>query len=150
MVAIPAAPDPLYLALMTGAECLELAEILAPPVWHLDAACREHPETNFFPGRGQSTAPAQRVCARCLVRAECLVYAYERRPSDLVGIWGGTSEHQRREARRRKWSTGDLLDALEKYSQPAVVDDVCAECHSELSGHDLVRGDGYCFGCRPA
>jgi WhiB family redox-sensing transcriptional regulator len=63
------------------------------PGWMRDALCREHPEVDFFPTRGQSTAPAKAVCASCLVRAECATYAVEH---DEAGIWGGTSERGRR------------------------------------------------------
>ena len=56
------------------------------PDWQKDAACREHPEVNFFPERGESTAPAKAVCSTCLVADECAAYALENGIKD--GIWG--------------------------------------------------------------
>lgn len=75
-------------------EVLELLD--SRPAWHADAACLEHPEVDFFPsGRGDD---AKAVCAGCLVRDECLAAALVRGEHD--GIWGGTSERQRRALRR--------------------------------------------------
>lgn len=62
------------------------------PDWMADAACREHPEVDFFPTPGKPLAPARRVCAGCLVRDECLAYALG---TDVDGVWGGTSRMQR-------------------------------------------------------
>lgn len=69
------------------------------PTWASDAACREHPEVNFFPERGESTVAAKLVCAGCLVRAECQAYAETLGPK-LVGIWGGLSQRERKMSRR--------------------------------------------------
>jgi WhiB family redox-sensing transcriptional regulator len=48
----------------------------------------------FFPERGQSDKPAKAICATCPVREECLDYALGTKVEH--GIWGGTSENQRR------------------------------------------------------
>jgi WhiB family redox-sensing transcriptional regulator len=69
------------------------------PRWQKDAACREHPDVNFFPTRGEPTAPAKAVCAGCAVRVECLRCALG--DETLSGMWGGTSYQQRAVARRR-------------------------------------------------
>jgi hypothetical protein len=37
---------------------------------------------------------AQQICAICPVKLACLAYALENGLSD--GVWGGTSEHERR------------------------------------------------------
>lgn len=74
---------------------IKLLERLRPR-WHRDAACREHPEVNFFPARGESTGAARGVCADCLVRSECLDYAIT---NDADGIWAGTSGGERRAMR---------------------------------------------------
>lgn len=63
------------------------------PAWHADAACREHPEVNFFPERGEATAPAAEICASCLVSTECLTAGLS---GHEVGVWGGTSHRQRK------------------------------------------------------
>jgi WhiB family redox-sensing transcriptional regulator len=78
---------------------LTLADLVQRPAWQADAACREHPEVNFFPTTGQSAAPAKAICAGCLVRGECLAYAQQ--DSHTAGVWGGTSDNDRRALRRR-------------------------------------------------
>jgi WhiB family redox-sensing transcriptional regulator len=78
----------------------DLANLLRRPAWTADAACKEHPYVEFFPRRGASTKEAKAVCAGCLVREDCLAFAYSS--GDHVGIWGGLSERERRRAR-----TGD-------------------------------------------
>lgn len=80
-------PDPLY-----------LPEML--PDWHLDAACRGMDPAIFFPERGKSSRKARATCAQCPVQAECLEAAVETNQADDFGIWGGTSERQRRPMRR--------------------------------------------------
>lgn len=54
----------------------------------------------FFPERGESLAPARSVCAGCEVRAECLDYALNT--GQHHGVWGGTSERERKRTRRRR------------------------------------------------
>jgi WhiB family redox-sensing transcriptional regulator len=73
-----------------------LASLLQRPAWMTEGACRsgKHPGVNFFPGRGESAAPAKEVCRRCPVRSPCLEFALEY---DVSGVWGGTSERQRRQ-----------------------------------------------------
>jgi WhiB family redox-sensing transcriptional regulator len=41
---------------------------------------------------------ARSICNRCPVKAECLTYAIERK--QYWGVWGGTTEEERREDRR--------------------------------------------------
>lgn len=80
-----------------------LAELIDRPEWMADAACREHPEIDFYPARGGDTRPAKAVCAGCLVRCECAGYAMELEQcqADAHGIWGGLSARQRVTGRRR-------------------------------------------------
>ena len=66
--------------------------------WRIDAACADKDPDMFFPGRGEATAPAKKVCAGCPVQAECLEHALTHR--DAFGIWAGTSERERRVMRR--------------------------------------------------
>jgi WhiB family transcriptional regulator, redox-sensing transcriptional regulator len=67
--------------------------------WRERAACRGLDPDLFYPERGADPKPAQRICADCPVREECLDYAMERRE---IGIWGGTSEQERRRMKRRR------------------------------------------------
>ncbi|MFF5986930.1 WhiB family transcriptional regulator [Prauserella flavalba] len=77
--------------------------------WSERAACRDEDPELFFPvsdmGPGaQQTEQAKAICARCPVRAECLTYALE---SGLdYGIFGGTTERERRALVRRNRAAG--------------------------------------------
>jgi len=81
------------------------------PRWQHEAACRGLSTELFFPARGEPLAPPQTVCAGCKVRAECFEHAVEAR--ERFGIWGGTSERERRRiridrARRRPGDVGTV------------------------------------------
>lgn len=62
------------------------------PAWHRDAACKEHPDTDWF--RRADEAAAKRVCRDCLVVRECRLWALEQGP-ELAGLWGGMTERDR-------------------------------------------------------
>lgn len=62
--------------------------------WHADARCAEIDTDLWFPDKGESTKEAKGVCAACPVRAECLEYALDI--NERFGVWGGTSERERR------------------------------------------------------
>jgi WhiB family transcriptional regulator, redox-sensing transcriptional regulator len=66
--------------------------------WSLGACLAADPDLFFpiseaGPARQQVTA-AKRVCAGCQVREQCLSYALATGP--IQGVWGGTSEEERR------------------------------------------------------
>jgi len=67
--------------------------------WQDDALCAQTDPEAFFPEKGGSTREAKRVCAKCDVRQECLEYALSH--DERFGIWGGTSERDRRRLRRQ-------------------------------------------------
>ena len=72
--------------------------------WRHRAACRDQDPELFFPvsdiGPGaRQTEQAKAVCARCPVRAQCLEYALDNALDH--GIYGGTTESERRTLRRR-------------------------------------------------
>jgi WhiB family redox-sensing transcriptional regulator len=69
-------------------------------VWMLNAKCRGVNPAEFFPSDGSGVEVAQRMCAECPVRAECLEYALENRIDQ--GVWGGASERERRRILRRR------------------------------------------------
>ncbi|MDV7390081.1 WhiB family transcriptional regulator, partial [Arthrospira platensis SPKY1] len=54
----------------------------------------------FFPLRGEDVRAAKAVYADCPVSAECLDDALANH--EMVGIWGGTSERERRRMRRTR------------------------------------------------
>lgn len=67
--------------------------------WAGRAACRGADPALFFPGPDDDETIALGICARCPVRQPCLEYALEAR--ERFGIWGGTTERQRRRLIRR-------------------------------------------------
>jgi len=68
--------------------------------WRVDGACRDAPTVDFFPERAEPTEPAKAVCAVCPAhtRTACLNHALSW--PERVGVWGGTSERERRAMRR--------------------------------------------------
>lgn len=73
--------------------------------WRLRAACRDSAPELFFPVGATGLAleqieRAKDVCRRCPVRAECLDFALET--NQEAGVWGGTSEEERRGLRRER------------------------------------------------
>lgn len=66
--------------------------------WQAMARCVVVDPEIFFPERGGSSKAARAVCSDCTVRQECLLYALANR--EQFGIWGGTSERERRRLRR--------------------------------------------------
>jgi WhiB family transcriptional regulator, redox-sensing transcriptional regulator len=69
--------------------------------WMEMGACRHGrvPVEAFFPGVDHVPPHLQELCERCPVRLPCLDFALT---NDEQGIWGGTSERQRRSIRRRR------------------------------------------------
>ncbi|MFM7338220.1 MAG: WhiB family transcriptional regulator [Actinomycetota bacterium] len=73
--------------------------------WRREASCKDTDPELFFPigTTGQALiqiTEAKVVCKYCAVRAKCLDFALETNQD--LGIWGGTSEDERREIRRRR------------------------------------------------
>lgn len=68
---------------MAQAECVDLTALM-------------------FPGRGDNAGvdAARAVCARCPVRVDCLEYALDN--DEHYGVWGGTSERERRRMRKAR------------------------------------------------
>lgn len=67
--------------------------------WYAHGACLGiHPD-HFHPDRGESTHETKAICSTCPVRVECLDWALTTHQK--FGIWGGTSERERRRTRRR-------------------------------------------------
>lgn len=78
--------------------------------WRDRAACRDEDPELFFPvsdvgpGARQATE-AKAVCGRCPVRRECLDYALDNGLD--YGIFGGTTERERREIKVAGRSTDE-------------------------------------------
>jgi WhiB family redox-sensing transcriptional regulator len=62
--------------------------------------CREMDPALFFPSDGIGVQLAQRTCSECQVKAPCLEYALDNHVDH--GVWGGTSERERRRILRRR------------------------------------------------
>jgi WhiB family transcriptional regulator, redox-sensing transcriptional regulator len=72
------------------------------PDWRLAAACRESDPELFFPAEttkpaAHQIAKAKAICLACPVRTPCLGWALKHDLHD--GIWGGTTEQERRALR---------------------------------------------------
>lgn len=70
------------------------------PSWQDLAACAGEDADLFFPERGQSLEAARAICNRCVVKAACLQYALDHH--EKFGVWGGTSERERRRLRNAR------------------------------------------------
>jgi len=71
--------------------------------WREDTACLHADPDLFFPIASIGPAldqidQAKRICAACAVRRPCLAWALDQ--GVVSGIWGGTSEAERRAIRR--------------------------------------------------
>ncbi|MEM7141052.1 MAG: WhiB family transcriptional regulator [Actinomycetota bacterium] len=76
--------------------------------WQDKAACRDTDPALFFPvgttGPAiDQIASAKQVCHTCLCKDACLEFALATNQD--TGVWGGTSEEERRVIRRRMRAT---------------------------------------------
>jgi len=69
-----------------------------PDVWQEAAACFGIDPDVFFPTTEEEAAPALMHCAGCHIREECLAWAIKN--GERYGVWGGTTEQQRRRISR--------------------------------------------------
>lgn len=68
--------------------------------WMDQAACKGQPDWLMFPAKAERADPAiLRICGGCEVRKPCLDYAIEH--DENHGVWGGLTENQRRDLKRR-------------------------------------------------
>jgi WhiB family redox-sensing transcriptional regulator len=82
-----------------------LPEVPKPDRWRHEASCRSVDPDLFFPVGTTGMAleqieSAKEVCTLCPVNRQCLEYALTTNQDS--GIWGGTSEDERR-VLRRQW-----------------------------------------------
>ena len=81
-----------------------LPEVAKPDQWRLRASCRSTDPDLFFPVGSTGLAieqidAAKQVCAECPVNGPCLEFALATNQDS--GVWGGTSEEERRTLRRQ-------------------------------------------------
>lgn len=94
----PAVVEPDDMAVPAGSVGVEvlISRVAGDMAWRARAACRDADPALFFPERGESLAPAHAYCAGCAVRDTCL----DEGLGERFGVWGGTSERERRRLRR--------------------------------------------------
>ena len=67
--------------------------------WRQHGLCAQTDPDVFYPEKGGTSRPAKQVCATCPVRDECLDFAVAT--DERWGIWGGLTERERRQLKRR-------------------------------------------------
>jgi len=68
--------------------------------WMAKGVCREHSPSVFFPSDGVGVDRARKICGTCTQIQPCLEYALANRIDH--GVWGGTSERERRRILKRR------------------------------------------------
>jgi len=71
--------------------------------------CNNHPPAVFFPSDGVGVEIAKKICATCPAKDPCLDYALDSRIDH--GVWGGTSERQRRRILKARRSLIETMAA---------------------------------------
>jgi WhiB family transcriptional regulator, redox-sensing transcriptional regulator len=73
--------------------------------WHKRAACQGLDSDVFYPGSEEEidAVEAKAICAECPVRQACLEHALMYRERE--GVWGGTTERERRRIVRQRRKT---------------------------------------------
>lgn len=79
--------------------------------WMAEGNCAHREPSTFFPSDGVGVEIAKRICQDCPVISQCLEYAIEHRIDH--GVWGGTSERERRRIIRAR-----ATDAREQVVAP--------------------------------
>jgi WhiB family redox-sensing transcriptional regulator len=69
-------------------------------IWKLSGSCSRtgQPDLWYSTNRQEQRA-AQKICYRCPVLSECLIYAFQK--DEQFGIWGGMTEQERRNVRKK-------------------------------------------------
>jgi len=88
------------------------------PWWWFAGLCAQTDPELFFPERGGSTRAAKAVCAGCPARAQCLEHALTH--DERYGVWGGTSERERRRLKDAGTVTGGSTVTQPAAQKPGV------------------------------
>jgi WhiB family redox-sensing transcriptional regulator len=94
---------PVYVNGSTPSTLLDdILELLRPPAWHADAACKGMVDLFYPEGAGdpasRAITEARAVCAGCPVREPCL----EAGMGERHGVWGGAITIERRQLRKAR------------------------------------------------
>jgi len=68
--------------------------------WQNQARCNDLDPNLFFPRKSDEQKRVIRICLGCPVRLDCLQYALDM-PAEY-GIWGGTTQEERQQLRRKR------------------------------------------------
>lgn len=116
------------------------APLIAPQPWTQDALCAKVDPDLFFPEKssGKTAQQAKAICGRCDARSDCLLYALTA--GETFGIWGGTTESERRKLRKEAGLTARM---------PRRLSDTCGRGHELTSENVYVnkRGVRECRTC---
>lgn len=119
----------------------DVAELCQRPAWQARAACRGTRLAAFFPQRGETVDEAKATCDGCPVCSECLETALA--DPELRGVWGGTSERQRRQMRRERASPALQECSSCRERRPLNRFGWCAACERRLRArHDRLQAAG--------
>lgn len=83
---------------------------IAIPGWMRDGDCLGMDTEIFFPDRGHDSRAARRICRPCPVKTKCLEFALSL-PRNPYGIWGETTENDRKALRARARATATATAA---------------------------------------
>ena len=75
------------------------ADPMPPDMWQDRAACFGIDPDIFFPVSEEEAGPALAFCNGCRFRETCLAWALKS--GERYGVWGGTTEQQRRRIQRQ-------------------------------------------------
>lgn len=124
--------------------------------WRENAACRDADPDLFFPigTAGNSLRQvdeAKRICHRCPAQNQCLAWALKTGITD--GVWGGTTENERRAIRSLDAATSAPLRLVTNNPAPLVAaEDAARTIAGQLaflaqtrltSAPDIRNGDGF-------
>lgn len=80
--------------------------------WQHAGACKGVDTIVFFPSREEESDLSVTICKRCIVKTECLDYAYSHKEKE--GTWGGQTEWQRRRQVRKEARIRSANKPIEK------------------------------------
>ena len=80
---------------ITATSAVKLRELAADSM-----LCAQTDPEAFYPEKGGSTRAAKQVCLRCDIREKCLQWALDT--DQRFGVWGGTSERERRAIKKQQ------------------------------------------------